>query len=107
MASIKSSISKLYISLFGRAPDAKGLAHWTKMMASGASITKIANEMMDALPARLEKKYEKKYGPTLSLNEIITELYKDMLGRKPDAEGLAFWTKELKSNKKADLAEVI
>lgn len=107
MASIKSSISKLYIALFGRAPDKQGLAHWSKMMAAGVSITKIANEMMDALPRSLEKKYEKKYGPSLSLNEIITELYKDMLGRSPDAEGLAFWTKELKSNKKADLAEVI
>ncbi|WP_448506883.1 DUF4214 domain-containing protein [Immundisolibacter sp.] len=86
---MRTQVSQLYVALFGRAPDAEGLGFWTQALADGASLTDIANSMYDTDPAR-------SYYPLFLTNaEIITSFYTNVLGRAPDAEGLAYWTAKL------------
>ena len=92
MASItvamRTEISNLYVSLFGRAPDGEGLGFWVSSYANGNTIAKIAQAMYDTAPARA-------YYPLFATpSEVVTTFYTNVLGRAPDAEGLAFWVKE-------------
>jgi len=85
---MRTEISQLYVSLFGRAPDGEGLGFWTKSYSDGNTIAKIAQSMYDTAPARA-------YYPLFATpSEVVTTFYTNVLGRAPDAEGLAFWVKE-------------
>jgi len=85
---MRTEISQLYVSLFGRAPDGEGLGFWTKSYSDGNTIAKIAQSMYDTSPARA-------YYPLFATpSEVVTTFYTNVLGRAPDAEGLAFWVKE-------------
>ena len=88
-ATTASKISQLYVSLFGRAPDSAGLAFWSEALDSGAwTLSSIAKSMFDTTPARA-------YYPTnATADAVVTTFYTNVLGRAPDAEGLAFWVKE-------------
>jgi hypothetical protein len=88
-AQMRTEISQLYVALFGRAPDGAGLGFWVTQRDQGRSLVDIANTMFATEPARV-------YYPTyLSNSEIITSFYVNVLGRQPDAEGLAFWTAKM------------
>jgi len=85
---MRTEISNLYVSLFGRAPDGEGLGFWTKSLSDGNTISKIAQSMYETAPARA-------YYPLFATpTEVVTTFYTNVLGRAPDAEGLAFWVKE-------------
>jgi hypothetical protein len=85
---MRTEISQLYVSLFGRAPDGEGLGFWVSSYSNGNSIAKIAQSMYDTAPARA-------YYPLFATpSEVVTTFYTNVLGRAPDAEGLAFWVKE-------------
>jgi len=85
---MRTEISQLYVSLFGRAPDGEGLGFWTKSYSDGNTLAKIAQSMYDTTPARA-------YYPLFATpSEVVTTFYTNVLGRAPDAEGLAFWVKE-------------
>jgi len=74
--------------LFGRAPDGEGLGFWVSSYSKGTSLASIAQSMYDTAPARA-------YYPLFATpSEIVTTFYTNVLGRAPDAEGLAFWVKE-------------
>ncbi|WP_158290309.1 DUF4214 domain-containing protein [Ramlibacter sp. WS9] len=88
-AAMRTSVSQLYVAMFGRAPDAAGLDFWTGLLGAGQSVTQIADTMFGVAPAR-------NYFPDGSSNEqIIASFYLNVLGRTADAEGLAFWTTKL------------
>jgi hypothetical protein len=83
---MRTQISELYVALFGRAPDGEGLGFWVSLLDSGTPLATIANMMFATEPARA-------YYPLFMTNaEIVTAFYVNVLGRSPDAEGLAFWT---------------
>lgn len=85
---MRTEISQLYVSLFGRAPDSEGLGFWVSSYAGGNTIAKIAQAMYETAPARA-------YYPLYATpSEVVTTFYSNVLGRAPDAEGLAFWVKE-------------
>lgn len=82
-------VTQLYVAMFGRAPDIEGLNFWGGAIDGGMSAAKIAQDMFATTPARA-------YFPTGSTNtEIIQAFYVNVLGRQPDAEGLAFWVARL------------
>jgi len=93
MASITSAmrtqVTELYVALFGRAPDGAGLGFWTGALASGVPIKTIAQSMYDSSESR------PLYPAFLTNQEIIEKFYVNVLGRNPDAEGLAHWLKEM------------
>jgi hypothetical protein len=85
---MRTEISQLYVSLFGRAPDGEGLGFWVSSYSKGTSLASIAQSMYDTAPARA-------YYPLFATpSEIVTTFYTNVLGRAPDTEGLAFWVKE-------------
>jgi Ca2+-binding RTX toxin-like protein len=85
---MRTEISNLYVSLFGRAPDGEGLGFWVSSYSNGNTLAKIAQSMYDTAPARA-------YYPLFATpSEVVTTFYTNVLGRAPDAEGLAFWVKE-------------
>ena len=85
---MRTEISQLYVSLFGRAPDSDGLGFWVSSYAGGNTIAKIAQSMYETTPART-------YYPLYATpSEVVTTFYSNVLGRAPDAEGLAFWVNE-------------
>jgi hypothetical protein len=88
---MRTEISQLYVSLFGRAPDSEGLGFWVSSYAGGNTLAKIAQSMYETSPARA-------YYPLFATpSEIVTTFYANVLGRAPDAEGLAFWVNEFNS----------
>jgi hypothetical protein len=86
---MRTQVSQLYVALFGRAPDAEGLAFWVGKLNAGESMTQVANDMFGTDPARAY------YPGFLTNQEIIASFYVNVLGRPADAEGLAFWTAKL------------
>lgn len=88
---MRTQVSQLYVSLFGRAPDGEGLGFWVAALDGGMTIAQIAESMYNTAPAR-------NYYPAFATNqEIVSTFYQNVLGRPADAEGLAFWTAELQA----------
>ena len=88
-SAMRTQVSQLYVSLFGRAPDGEGLGFWAGALAGGKSISTVAQEMFDSTPARA-------YYPSFLTNqEIVEKFYINVLGRTADADGLAFWLKAM------------
>jgi hypothetical protein len=88
---MRTQVTQLYVSLFGRAPDAEGLGFWVKALDNGMSFANLAQQMYNTAPARA-------YYPEFATNqEIVRTFYQYVLGRPADDEGLAFWVRELEA----------
>jgi hypothetical protein len=82
-------VTQLYVSLFGRAPEAAGLNYWVGQLEAGKSVQTVAQDMYNVDAARV-------YYPNSATNaEIVGRFYTNVLGRTGDAEGLAYWTAKL------------
>ncbi|MBC3873053.1 DUF4214 domain-containing protein [Undibacterium flavidum] len=86
---MRTQVAQLYVSLFGRAPEAEGLSYWAKQLEAGKSFQTIAQDMFNVAPAR------DYYPSTLTNQEIVAKFYQNVLGRPADAQGLAYWTARL------------
>lgn len=86
---MRTQVTQLYVSLFGRAPESSGLGYWVGQLDSGKSIQTVAQDMYNVEPARAY------YPAYLTNDEIIKQFYVNVLGRSADAEGLAYWTGKL------------
>lgn len=85
----QTAIANLYVALFNRAPDAAGFAFWTQALADGASISTIAQGFVKSPEARAI------YSESQTSTQFVAAYYTSVLGRAPDASGLAFWTAAL------------
>jgi hypothetical protein len=73
-------IRGLYTSVLGRAPDAGGLTHWGNLLHSGMTRTEVEGLIRSS-------------GEAQAANQAyVSQLYQTLLGREPDASGLATWT---------------
>jgi hypothetical protein len=89
----RTQLIELYVAIAGRAPDASGLSYWAnEMETKGYSIAEIAAFMYDTDDAKAL------YPRYLTSEEVATAFYVNVLGRTPDAEGLAYWTAKLNEN---------
>ena len=86
-------VFRLYGAALGREPDPVGLAHWTSALRSGAVSLPGA---VAALTGSAE--FAGSYG-TLSDAGFVSLLYANVLGREPDAAGLAFWTDAMRAGR--------
>jgi len=78
-------IANLYIAVFDRAPDAEGLDYWVHC---GMTLEQIAQSFFD------QPETQAMYGDQ-SLEDFITAVYENVLGREPDAAGYDYWYDEL------------
>ena len=81
-------IYRIYETTLGRAPDSTGLPGYLDQLENGASLQGIVNNFINS------QEYVNDYG-TISNTQFVTELYKDGLGRAPDAAGLQTWVNDL------------
>ena len=82
-------IIEVYIAYFDRAPDAVGLGFWGTAVADGTSIEELAALFADQAETRAT------YPDGLSNFAFAVQVYTNVLGRTPDADGLRFWTQAL------------
>jgi len=83
---------RLYNAAFARFPDSSGLRYWINEYKSGISNYRtIAQSFINS------NEFALRYGANNSNEEFINNMYKNVLGRLPDASGLAYWVGNLNS----------
>ncbi len=91
-------LGRIYGVVFDRLPDCEGARFW--LWASGnTSQRQIIGQFLDS------PEFSDRYGD-LDDAAFIAELYKGVLGREADAQGLAFWREELESDRQDRLGIV-
>ena len=83
-------IVRLYFAYFLRIPDYNGLQYWIDACGSGMSLESVS-EFFAA-----SSEFQQRYG-SLNNQGFVTLVYQNVLGRLPDAGGLAYWTGLLNS----------
>jgi hypothetical protein len=78
-----AGVIRLYQAAFDRVPDQGGLKAWVQ---SGLSLEQIADGFASS------EEFTNRYGTNPSREAFVTSLYYQVLGRAPDAGGLAAWT---------------
>ncbi len=77
----RQSISQLYVSIFGRAPELGGMTYWSGEL-TGHTFAEVAQSMYDCITP-------------LQPFELISGFYTNVLGRVPDFAGLTYWISQL------------
>lgn len=87
-----AQVTRLYDTVFDRAPDDAGLTFWTNSLRSGVGLDDVA-ELFVASP-----EFRDRYGD-LGTGDFVALLYRNVLDREADPEGQAFWTSGLNSGR--------
>lgn len=77
-------VARLYYSVFDRAPDLEGLRFWVAQRRAGATWEQLAQAFIDS------DEFEA-LNNAADDSEVIEAVYAQVLGRQPDAAGLAYW----------------
>ena len=93
MQNAREEVTKLYISLFGRATDLEGLEFWSGRIKAGETVSSVASQMFSVEPAR------RFFPEGLDKGGIVNAFYRNVLGRDADADGQAYWSKQMESGK--------
>ena len=81
---------RLYNASFNRFPDSDGLKYWINEYSKGITdYRKIAESFI------ISNEFRERYGATNTNLEFATNMYKNILGRLPDSEGLNYWVSNL------------
>ena len=86
---MRTDVTGLYVSLFGRAPESGGLGYWVSQLDAGKTLAQVAQDMYNVDAARVM------YPAFATNQEIVGKFYSNVLGRTADADGLAYWTGKL------------
>ena len=81
----QGAIYRLYRAYFLREPDVGGYRYWVAAHAGGRPLEAIADDF--ARSAEFMLRYGK-----LSDGDFVTRVYRNVLGRLPDAAGYAYWS---------------
>lgn len=80
-------VDNLYRSALGRPADAAGRSHWRGQIVAGVRV-----EVIGALFYGSPEYYQASGGNN---ETFVAALYRDLLGRQADSEGLAYWAGQL------------
>ena len=83
---------RLYNAAFARFPDADGLKYWIDQFSSGKNTRRVVAQSFLA-----SDEFTEKYGSNVSDETYVNNLYKNVLGRDADTEGLNYWVGNLSS----------
>ncbi|WP_225866981.1 DUF4214 domain-containing protein [Prochlorococcus marinus] len=81
---------RLYNAAFARFPDADGLKYWIEQFSSGKNTRRVVAQSFLG-----SAEFTEKYGSNVSDETYVNNLYKNVLGRDADAEGLNYWVGNL------------
>ena len=82
---MQDQVTELYITYFGRAPDAEGFGFWTQALANGATVMEIGNDFAKS------PEFVQAYGG-LTPEQQVNRFYQNVLDRDGDAGGLEYWS---------------
>lgn len=86
---MQDNVTELYLGFFGRAPDAAGFGYWTNRLAQGDVTIQQISQAFSKTPEFVSN-YD-----GLTPTQQVTKIYNNVLGRAPDASGLAYWVGQL------------
>lgn len=81
-------VARLYFAYFLRIPDYAGLQYWIGQFKTGTSLATISQNFAAST------EFVNRYG-SLTNVQFVTLIYQNVLGRAPDAAGLAYWIGQL------------
>jgi hypothetical protein len=81
-SSDSAEVMRLYMTILGRAPDPEGLVNWADHMQHGMTLAQVAEGFFGS------PEFIARFGG-LTNEQLVLNLYREALGRLPDAEGLA------------------
>ncbi|MEX0368946.1 MAG: DUF4214 domain-containing protein, partial [Ruegeria sp.] len=86
---VSGQVVRIYQATLGRDPDVSGHLGWIDILQSGTQdLGDVAGRFVNSA------EFQARYGAT-DTTEFVTLLYNNVLGRSPDAGGLAGWTDRL------------
>ncbi len=100
---IVQEVTRLYLGVLGRTPDAGGLQFWVNYAEQGLSPTQVANGVSAVSAATWNAITNAFTGstefttrfPAINDGALVTLMYQNVLGRSPDQSGFAYWTAQL------------
>lgn len=93
-------ITLLYRAGLGRDLDAPGLDYWTTALSSGTDLDRMALSLIDS------PEFASRFGTpdTLSDEAFVGVLYRNVLGRQGEADGVSYWEDQIAAGaNRADL----
>lgn len=85
----QGQVYRLYLATLGREPDAGGFLNWMNALDTGSqSLKTVAAGFVGST------EFQQNYG-SLNNTQFVTLLYRNVLGRTPDAGGLSNWVNAL------------
>ncbi|MDH4363326.1 MAG: DUF4214 domain-containing protein [Acidimicrobiia bacterium] len=87
-----ATVDRLYHAFFLRYPDTDGLRYWVGVRGSGQPVQKVADGFAASDEFRLRY-------PGTDFGTFIDQIYRNVLGREPDAGGRDYWLAQLANRK--------
>ncbi|MEM7274664.1 MAG: DUF4214 domain-containing protein, partial [Actinomycetota bacterium] len=81
----RAEVARLYLAYFLRHPEEEGYEYWAEVRQAGVGLRDISAEFVTS------SEFRTRYG-SLTNREFVAVVYRNVLGREADAEGLAHWT---------------
>ena len=91
---------RIYQAALNRTPDAAGVGFWIHQMDKGLPLDLVALAVMDS------PEFTTAYAGVSSSSDLVDRFYVNILGRKAEAAGVAFWAGVIDSGN-ATLAQVL
>lgn len=84
----EGQIERLYLAVFGRAPEPGGFEYWLVRRTGGLTLDRVADFFIDS------PEYRTRFG-TPADADFIDRLYRNVLDRRPDTGGKSYWSGQL------------
>jgi len=84
----EGEVARLYLAVLGRAPEAGGFDFWMVRRLEGWTLDRVAANFVDSV------EYRQRFGVPNDA-AFVELLYENVLGRRSDASGRAFWIDQL------------
>lgn len=85
---IEAELYRLYRAVFLRGPDPDGHCYWWEARAGGVELAEVAEVFVGSA------EFQNRYG-ALDDRGFVDQLYRNVLGRPADPDGLAYWVGQL------------
>lgn len=93
----EAQILRLYQAAFGRSPEAGGYSFWVNAYRNGRSLEAIAADFVRS------DEWDQGFGVNPTPASLVDSLYRNVLGRSPDAAGERFWLEQLQARSTASV----
>ena len=95
-----AQLFRIYAGALGRRPDDGGFTWWATEIEEGRQdLRSMAAGFL--FSPEFQSIADKDGSGDVSNNELVDHIYRNALGREPDAEGFAWWTAELDSGRRS------